>query len=220
MVLATWLKVDLLVGPVRDMVLLLERGDARQVRCNSGNIHSRCLDAATLEPRIQRFPEPGLLKRLARHSALLQYVFSQIKLDTQRVVTEMLTRQAPTAEAAKGVRAAPTAAALVAERHVIDEAVREFYRVAKPHVQGRLVILVDGVHNPVNSMQGPDDFQRAYLIEQLRLGGATVVDLEPLYARFAAGSALSLDVGPYDGHLNRLGVGLTMQAAADALHTP
>lgn len=205
---------------VRDMVLLLERGDARQVRCGSGNIHSRCLDPATLEPQIQRFPDPSLLKRLARHSALLQYVFSQIKLDAQRLLTEMLTRQAPTAEAGKSVPIVPSEAALATERQLIDAAVREFFRIAKPQVEGRLVILVDGVRNPADKPQGPDSFQRTYLIDQLRQGGATVVDLEPLYARHAAASPLSLDVGPYDGHLNRLGVALVMQAGVDALGKP
>jgi hypothetical protein len=205
---------------LRDIVLLVEKGDARQVRCNSGNIHSRCLDPATLEPRIQRFPEPGLLKRLGRHSALLQYVLGQIKLDGPRLLTEMLTRQAPTLEVGKPQRAAPSQAALAEERRVIDAAVREFIRVAKPHVEGRLVILVDGVRNPASRPQGPDEFQRAYLMDQLRLGGAQVVDLEPVYARHAATSPLSLDVGPYDGHLNRLGLALVMQAGADALGKP
>lgn len=205
---------------VRDMVLLLEKGDARQVRCDSGNIHSRCLDPATLAPRVQRFPEPGPLKRLARHSALLQYVLGQIKLDGSRFVTGMLTRQAPTLEAGKRERAVPSEAALATERRVIDAAVREFFHVARPHVEGRLVILVDGIRNPANKPQGPDEFQRAYLIEQLRQGGAQVVDLEPAYARHVAGSPLSLDVGPYDGHLNRLGLALVMQAGADVLGKP
>lgn len=205
---------------VRDVVLLVERGDARQTRCNSGNVHSRCLDPDTLLPRIQRFPEPGMLKRLARHSALLQYVFSQIKLEPQRMLSDMVTRQAPSAESGPRVRAAPSDAALGTERRVIDASVSEFYRVARPHVQGRLVILVDGVRNPANRVDGPDPFQRDYLIGKLREGGAEVVDLEPLYARHAAQSALSLDVGPYDGHLNRLGIGLVMQSAVAALRTP
>lgn len=202
---------------VRDMVLLIERGDARQVRCNSGNVHSRCLDPKTLEPRIQRSPEPGLLKRLARHSALLQYVFSQLKFDGARFVTDMFTRQAPTADAGGSVRAAPSEAVLAEERRVIDAAVREFFRVAGPHVQGRLVILVDGIRNPAKAPRGPDEFQRAHLMAQLRQGGAEIVDLEGLYAQHAAASPLSLDVGPYDAHLNRLGLGLAMQAAAQAL---
>lgn len=205
---------------VRDMVLLVEKGDARQVRCNSGNIHSRCLDPVTLAPRVQRFPEPGLAKRLARHSALLQYVFSQIKLDGARFAREMLTRQAPTSDAAKAPDAGPGEAALAEERRVIDAAVQEFYRVARPHVQGRLVILVDGQRDPARRTAGPDPFQRAYLMERLREGGAQVIDLEPLYARHAAASPLSLDVGPYDGHLNRLGLGVAMQAGAQALVAP
>ncbi|MFT7724555.1 MAG: hypothetical protein QM788_17275 [Roseateles sp.] len=205
---------------VRDMVLLLERSDARQVRCGSGNVHSRCLDPATLESRVQRLPEPGPFKRLARHSALLQYLFGQVKLDGRHFLAEMLTRQAPAADVGARARVAPSAAALAAERRVIDAAVQEFFRVAKPHVAGRLVILVDGLRSPAGRPEGADEFQRAHLIDALRRGGADVVDLEPVYARHGAVSPLSLDVGPYDGHLNRLGLALAMKAGADALHTP
>lgn len=205
---------------VRDFVLLVEKGDARQVRCNSCNVHSRCLDPGTLAPRVQRFPEPGALKQLARHSALLQYVFSQIKLDGARFAREMFTRQAPSAEAGLARPAGPSEADIAQERRVIDAAVQEFFRVAGPHVQGRLVILVDGQRDPSRRPPGADPFQRAYLMDRLRAAGARVVDLEPVYARHAAASPLSLDVGPYDGHLNRLGIGLAMQAAAQALAAP
>jgi hypothetical protein len=202
---------------VRDMVLLIERGDARQTRCDSGNVHSRCLDPISLAPRIQRIPGPNLLKRLARQSALMQYVFSQLKFDPTRFFADMLTRPKPPAEGGRPAAVAPTEAALSAERQVIDAAVQEFFRAAQPHLAGRLVILVDGVRNPAARTQRPDEFQRAHLIDKLRQYGAEVIDLEPIYARHAATSALSLDVGPYDAHLNGLGLKLAMQAAAKAL---
>ena len=54
-------------------------------------------------------------------------------------------------------------------------------------------------------------------IAQARAAGAIVIDTEPLFRAQLARSPLKLDVGPYDGHLNALGVRIVMQAAADAL---
>jgi len=44
-----------------------------------------------------------------------------------------------------------------------------------------------------------------------------VVDTEPIYAMHLAHSPLKLDVGPYDGHLNALGVSLIAQAASQVM---
>ncbi|GAB1388619.1 MAG: hypothetical protein AMXMBFR78_03270 [Rubrivivax sp.] len=52
---------------------------------------------------------------------------------------------------------------------------------------------------------------------RLREDGAQVIDLEPVYAAHAARSPRRLDVGPYDGHLNALGVRIAMGEVARAL---
>lgn len=51
---------------VRDFVVWLEGGDARQALCGSGNVVSRCLDPRTLQPAIQRRPPPPSRARRRR----------------------------------------------------------------------------------------------------------------------------------------------------------
>ncbi|SFC66174.1 hypothetical protein SAMN05216344_12833 [Polaromonas sp. OV174] len=50
--------------------------------------------------------------------------------------------------------------------------------------------------------------------------GAVVVDTEPLFKAHFARSNLSLDIGPYNGHFNPLGVKLVTAAAANAQREP
>ena len=50
-----------------------------------------------------------------------------------------------------------------------------------------------------------------------RAEGIRVVDMAPIYARYLRQSPRSLEVGPYDGHLNALGLSLVAQATAQAL---
>jgi hypothetical protein len=58
------------------------------------------------------------------------------------------------------------------------------------------------------------DPDRLRFIEAARISGAHVVDLDPVFRAHFQSSLLQFDVGPYDGHLNALGVRLAMDAAA------
>lgn len=205
---------------VRDVVLLLERFDARQSLCGSGNVHSRCLDRETLQPRIERHAAPGFLKRVARHSALAQYLGSQLKFRPAALVEAMFTRTPPEdlrQPDARRAAAAPDPKRVAQARRMVDAVVEAFYASAGPHLHGRLVVLVDGRRDGPPSEPELIDLERAHLVARLREGGAIVHDLEPRYAAHAATSPRSLDVGPYDGHLNRLGVRLAMTAAVESL---
>jgi hypothetical protein len=205
---------------VRDFVVWIEAGDARQSLCGSGNVVSRCLDRETLEPRVERRPPPSSWHRLARHSALAQYVFAQLKVDPNRLVDATFTRITPEATAKStaadnrrsiaGTRTLPARS-----RRAVDAVVGQFLREIAPHRNGRLLIVVDG-RRGARAAAGPDPLQleRQYLLAKLREAGLEVLDLEPLYARHAADSRLSLEVGPYDRHLNALGVRLVVGAIA------
>lgn len=205
---------------IRDFVLLLERGDMRQALCGSGNVHSQCLDALTLAPRTQTLPGPSPLKRLLRHSALAQYLVGQLKIDPARLLQQAFRRStpadAPAVNPSPGAalpdgHAAPTMAALEA----VSQA---FFARAMPHVQGRLVLVLDA--NRPALLAGrtlADDPQRRRFIDLARAAGAEVVDTEGVYRSHFLRSRLSLDVSPNDQHLNPLGVGLLADAAARAL---
>lgn len=208
---------------VKDFVVLLERFDARQAVCGSGNVHSRCLAPQSLEPRIEKHPEPSALKRLVRHSAFAQYMVSQVGFTPGALIKAMLSRQTPehTAESADRQKpAASTESQRMAADRMVDAVVDQFYAVAGPHLTGRIVFLVDGQRDPIAQEESRSTlgaYERARLIAALRRHGAGVVDLEPVYLAHSARSRLSLNVGPYDGHLNALGVELVMAAAARQL---
>ncbi|HEY8908237.1 MAG TPA: hypothetical protein VIM63_19650, partial [Rhodoferax sp.] len=74
---------------VRDFVIVMERGDVKQSLCGSGNNNGPCLDPKTLAPRIETLPPPGTVKRLLRHSALAQYLVSQIRLTPQALLDQL-----------------------------------------------------------------------------------------------------------------------------------
>ena len=204
---------------VRDFVIWLERGDARQALCGSGNVHSRCLDPRTLEPRIERLPEPSWIKRVARHSALAQYFAGQLKFRSDAFLAALLSRSTPEEPAsqtptARAAPSGPAPAAVRQARRVVDAVLDRFFEDAGPYLVGKTVFVVDGHRGGAQRDPNEALFQRQYLIEGLRRRGFEVVDMEPVYAEHVARSPRSLEVGPYDRHLNGLGVGLVMAQAA------
>lgn len=82
------------------------------------------------------------------------------------------------------------------------------------------MIVFDSDRSAISADQLKPDPSRAKFIELARAAGAVVVDTEPLFQAHFSQSPLKLDVGPYDGHLNALGVKLFTQAAAKALTQP
>lgn len=204
---------------VRDFVVWLEGGDARQALCGSGNVVSRCLDPQTLAPTIQRRPPPPALQRWLRHSALAQYVFSQLKVDWRRLAVAAITRTTPEVEASTAPpRAAPVSErAIERARAVADAAVDQFFRDVAPYLDGQLLFVVDGRRDGPPAQPTLADAERRFMIERLRWHGADVVDMEPVYAQHAARSGWSLEVGPYDRHLNARGVALVMDRVTERL---
>jgi hypothetical protein len=204
---------------IKDFVLLLERYDARQSLCGSGNIHAPCLDPNTLKPRVERRPAAGLARRLFRHSALAQYVSGQIRFRSAAVWRAMWTRTLPKepGEAPGFSTAGPNEQDVAEMKRRVDAVVEAFWASASVHVTGRLVVVVDGRREGVAAALDLADLERAHLMERLVEKGAIVRDLEPVFAEHAQRSQRSLAVGPYDLHLNALGVQLAMSAAAEAL---
>lgn len=205
---------------VRDFVVLMERGDVKQSLCGSGNINGPCLDEATFAPRLEKQPQPGALKQMARHSALAQYLFSQLKFSPKRLWSQAIGPRQPIAAASPaqvdGRLATPPAAAAP----YVDVVTATFFKRIKSYVTGRLVIVIDSNKSALSQGQSIPDPSRTRFIALARAAGAVVVDTEPLFKAHFARSNLSLDVGPYDGHFNPLGVKLVTGAAANALREP
>ncbi len=206
---------------VRDFVLFIEPGDVRQSLCGSGNIHGPCLRRDTLAPATDLRPAPSGLKRWVRESAFAQYLFSQLRVAPERLLPAL---QALPRAALPRLKREPADYAPPAAEHdagtppqAIEAVAQAFFERARPWVSGRLVLVLES-----RRRTGPPtaiDAERRRFAEIAVAEGATVVDMAPAYREHAARSALSLNVGPYDGHLNRLGLGLVAGAAADALQT-
>lgn len=195
----------------RDFVILMERGDVKQSLCGSGNINGPCLDAKTLAQRVELIPPPGLAKRIFRHSALAQYVFGQLKFSPQKLL--------PQASAA-GTHKPPKAPIAQEVPAYVDVVTAAFFERIKPYATGKLVIVFDSDRRALAAGELAPDAARSRFIGLARAAGAVVIDTEQLFKSHFAGSNLSLVVGPYDGHLNALGVSLFTQAAAKALLQP
>lgn len=216
---------------VRDFVVVLEAGDVRQSLCGSNNVHGPCLDRQTLQASTELHAAPSLAKRIVRHSALAQYVLGQLKVDPQRLMEKAFKLAAPV-EPARAERApAPPKAALPTlptptQLRQVRAIVDAFLARTEPCVRGQLVLLVDGRRERdeplvVASTQAREiRAERRAFIDMVRarnVRGVTVVDAEAVYRAHTSRSPLAIVVGPYDGHLNRIGIGLLMNAAASVL---
>lgn len=199
---------------IRDVVILMERSDVRQSLCGSGNIHSPCIDRQTLEPRSERQPAPGLAKRVLRNSALLQYLGGQLKIQPASLWQQIVAQSRPVDHtrssenpAGKSPGEDPTLAAqaLVA---------RTFFEHIAGLVRGKLIIVVDANRSEIYRSSRKTDPEREQFMEIAKQNGAIVVDTAPLFEASYKGSGLKFDVGPYDRHLNRLGVSIVMTEAA------
>lgn len=198
----------------RSFVLFVERGDLRQSICGSGNVHSACLAAGTLAPRRERLPAPSPLKRVVRHSAFAQYLFSQLKLKPEALLVKWSAAAAPAASSST-VSAGVPALSPQARQAVVSEFLS---RLGPASGYDRVVFVVDGRHAPAqDAVDAALQLERLSVMEGVSAWGATVLDAEQVYARHQGRSRRSLDVGPFDRHLNAWGVHLVMQAAAESM---
>jgi hypothetical protein len=212
---------------VRDFVILMEAGDVRQSLCGSGNVHGPCLDRVTLEPRVETVSPPSSAKRWISRSALAQYLVSQLKLDVHRLPSQLFedTAPAPAGRHDDAVAATSSSRAEPMPRGVHEAMVNRVATAFFDRLQGlairRLVVVVDGWRRPHEPEPGNDwsdiSIERELFMQIARGKGAIVIDAEPLYREHWRHSSLSLDVGPYDGHMNALGVKLVTRAMAEAL---
>jgi hypothetical protein len=202
---------------VRDVVVWVTPPDAREALCGSGNVHSRCLNRQTFEPRVERLPPAGMLKRVVRHSALAQYVLGQLKIDPMQVWQDLRRSHVSGGSLPP---AAPSAASIAQSQAMVEAVLDEFHAQVKGLPLRRLVFLVDGKRGPKDARPPLIEIERARMLHSLRARGADVLDLEPVFADHHRRSTLSPEIGPYDHHLNALGVQVVTTALAAHLASP
>lgn len=206
---------------IRDFVILMERGDVLQSLCGSGNVHAQCLDRATLMPRIDKAEPANWTKQVLRNSALAQYLVSQLRVDSQTLWSRVIIQARPavaTEPLAEPIANKGPIARSASAEVAVDVITKTFFERVKPFVEGRLLIVVDGNRKAIYADRPAQDPLLDRFIGLARDSGATVVDLEPVFRLHWRRSGLKLDVGPSDGHLNVLGVGLMAQAVARELN--
>ena len=203
---------------VRTFVLLVEAGDLVQALCNSGNVDGPCLDPQTLSLRQVHHPPSSWAKEVARHSALAQYVFSQLKFDASRLWRQAVQQSQPAqghkvGNAAIAAKAPAAAAAAAADLRMVAAVTHHFFDRVGSDVARGLVVVLDGERGGAD--RHPAERQR--FIELILAAGAQVVDADPIFRAHLASSALKLEVGTNDRHLNPLGLSLIAAPVATLL---
>lgn len=208
----------------KDIVLFLSHSDAQEALCGSGNVHSECLDPQTLQPRSIPLEPPGRLKSILRHSALAQYLSGHLRLSPSRLLqSDFWSSGTSHPVQLPSANAAAPAVQTQSASYPIDVILDAFDARIDPAVKARLVVLVHMDHHLLQNSRGavanrgPSVKGNELLVQGLRSRGYRVVDAGDILPRFQAGSTLSLNVGPYDGHLNSLGFWLLMESVAPAL---
>lgn len=214
---------------VRRFVVMVEAGDVRQSWCGSGNVHAHCLDAATGEMRVEKLPPPSMAKTMFRESALAQYLVSQLRLDPNKLVRRLFADAAPSEPHA--VFSSPladewTVAQRVRTQERAEKVTAAFTRMLQDVKVDSLLFVVNANTAPpkAGERSAPPlppalEQERTHLIAALRREGYQVLDAAEVFESHWHVSRLALEVGPYDGHLNGLAVGLLMKRAAEVLDT-
>lgn len=211
---------------LRTLVLMLEATDASQSICGSGNIHAHCLKAGTFEPSLQTLPPPGWLKRMLRHSATAQYLTGHLRFNAAKLFSAAFWSSGTQDHGAPAQAADLNAGPLVSpmalpqeRRQRIDAVLATFIAQVRALEGSRLIVAVDMNRKNLDRPNSEVD-ESQYLVGQLRAAGFEVVHSEPLFRQHASQSRLSLEVGPYDRHLNALGINILMSAVADVIAHP
>lgn len=177
---------------IRTFVFILERGDVKQAICGSGNSHGPCLDARTLRPRTEVQAPPNALKRIVRESALAQYVFSQIRFDISKVISNPLRPTVPkSATSPKGL-------SLNASLQITG-----YFLEQLPKIEGaRFIFLIDADRPHLFDTASNMNQDLKALRSAAASINASVIDPTPAFRKFVADTGRALEVGPYDHHWN------------------
>ncbi|MCB1961106.1 MAG: hypothetical protein KDE68_11400 [Rhodocyclaceae bacterium] len=197
---------------LRRFVFVIERGDVRQVLCGSGNHHGACFDAQSGQMQLSPDTPPGLLKQLARQSALAQYLFSQLKINPADALRTVRLYFAPPHETRPANEQAadpvsPDLAATIVERfvHGIDA------------LAAQSVILIDGARHNRSQTAIWNNAHMDLLQTMAADKGIPVIDLSQPFERWEAATGLKIEIGPYDAHWNLEGHRIAAEAAAERL---
>lgn len=179
---------------IKQFVVVLERGDLKQSLCGSGHNHGPCLDPKTLKRQIALQPQADWTKKLFRESALAQYLFSQLKINSGASIRK--SKGLPP-ESRLPITESP-------EGEAIAKAVTEnFFQLIESQTGIKLIFLLDVDRTRLfddSAQQEPEiELFKAYATNK----GIQTVSPLSAFRNFRKESGLILEVGPYDAHWNR-----------------
>jgi len=205
---------------VRDFVVFMHGGDVHESLCGSGSVKGPCLDQHSLALAVEQRTPTSALKKVVRQSALAQYLFSQLKISPSEAPEALLRLPASLLPGSNIGARQPTAP--TAERgggippEVIDKLIVSFLERVRPHVTGTLTIVMNSP-SPQDK-PGPLDVHALRFVElAAREPRVKVVEMAGAFRDHMANSPLSLQVGPYDQHLNSIGLRLVAETAVSAM---
>jgi hypothetical protein len=193
---------------IDDFVIVIEEGDVLQAICGSGQVHGRCLDESSGTITAFRQPSAGTLKRILRHSALAQFLTSQLKIDVGALLANL--RPAPTPSA-------PVEAKEADKSRELTQIVQAFFaRVAQQRPERLILVLED---RTVSGMQRSEAQRlgREILLREAAAAGALVVDTGAPFRDFTRTTGLSVAVSPRDHHWNGAATSLVAREVAAGL---
>ena len=198
---------------VSDFVLIIERGDIKQVLCGSGNIHAICLDRSTWKVRIELVPAPSRIKMILRHSSLLQYLLGHLRFNLGELLKHASRPTSPPVSEAD-VKA-PSVWSDLTESD-IDKILTIFFERVAPFKKRRLIVVLDSDRDAINHGVIPTDSRREFFMRRCREFGAEIIDTEPLFQDFVMRTGRHLEVSPIDKHWNGAATGLVAEAVRRA----
>jgi hypothetical protein len=204
---------------IREFVVVLEQGDIKQSLCGSGNNHGPCLAPGTLVPTTtpREFPTT---KRILRHSAFAQYLFSQLKLTPGRLIPTLVESSKP-ALPIDNAPPSPAASPGQVSAQISSAVHRAFFERIEPYPIKRLVFVLDCDRQALNRGGAPVSATRERFISEAQTRGGQIVDLTEPFKNHLTTTGLKLEVSPHDGHWNAAAIRLVAQAtAAQFLEAP
>jgi hypothetical protein len=192
---------------IRTFVFILERGDVKQAVCGSGNIHGPCLDARTLLPRAEVQAPASALKRVVRESALAQYLFSQIRFDISKVISN------PLRPVVAKNSSSPKNLSLHESLQITNYFLEQLQRIRG----ARFIFLIDA-DRPHLFDTTPDLNQELKALNSAAATvNATVIDPTQAFRKFVADTGTALEVGPHDHHWNASALAILANLIAQKL---
>ncbi|HTE40348.1 MAG TPA: hypothetical protein VK629_05955 [Steroidobacteraceae bacterium] len=199
---------------IKTFVVILEEGDVLQSFCGSGQVHGRCVDPDSLQSLDYQQAPASRLKQLLRHSALMQYLVSQLKLDPIAWVGDL--RQSPRPL----TPATATTAPAVDRSNVVDAVVQEFFVKTSLCKNARCILVFEDRTIAGFKRNAMQQLGRDRLLGLAQMHGIQVLDLGPELRDFTTQTGLSLAVSPRDRHWNRAAVEKVASAVARELNSP